>query len=164
LDGATAAAATTPVADEEADDEPALFDAVTTTRTVEPTSADVSGYVCPVAPATSLQPFPLWLQRCHWYAYAIGAVPDQEPESAVSVCPSCAVPLIDGKVVFDGCVATAVTTPVAAEEADDEPALFDAVTATRTVEPTSPARMTYVVPVAPAMSEQVPPPASQRRH
>jgi hypothetical protein len=66
--------------------------------------------------------------------------------------------------VFDGATAAAVTTPVAAEEADDEPALFDAVTTTRIVEPTSADANVYVLPVAPAISEQFPPPASQRRH
>jgi hypothetical protein len=66
--------------------------------------------------------------------------------------------------VFDGATAAAVTTPVAADVAEEEPALFDAVTSTRTVEPTSPAVNVYVVPVAPAMSEQFPPPALQRRH
>jgi hypothetical protein len=65
LDGATAAAATTPVAAEEADDEPALFEAVTTTRIVEPTSADTSVYVLPVAPAMSTQLAPAESQRRH---------------------------------------------------------------------------------------------------
>jgi hypothetical protein len=91
-------------------------------------------------------------------------VPDHEPTSALSVCPSWAVPLIDGADVFDGATADAVTTPVAAEDADDEPALFDAVTNTRTVEPASADVNVYVLPVAAAMSEQFPPPASQRRH
>jgi hypothetical protein len=66
--------------------------------------------------------------------------------------------------MFAGCVATAVTTPVAAEEADDEPALFDAVTTTRTVEPTSADTSVYVLPVAPPMSTQLAPAESQRRH
>jgi hypothetical protein len=91
-------------------------------------------------------------------------VPDQEPTSALSVCPSCAVPLIDGGDVFAGCVATAPTTAVGCEAAELVPAEFEAVTTTRRVEPASPARTAYVVPVAPAMSEQLPPPASQRRH
>src|SRR5919108_3214802 len=41
-------------------------------------------------------------QRCHWYAYAIGAVPDHEPGDAVRVCPCCAVPEIVGGEVFAG--------------------------------------------------------------
>jgi hypothetical protein len=65
LDGAAAAAATTPVADEEADEEPALFDAVTATRTVEPTSADVSVYVAEAAGTMSTQPPPPESQRRH---------------------------------------------------------------------------------------------------
>jgi hypothetical protein len=91
-------------------------------------------------------------------------VPDQEPASALSVCASCAVPLIDGGDVFDGATAAAVTIPVAAEEADDEPALFEPVTTTRIVEPTSAATKVYVPPVAPPMSAQLAPPESQRRH
>jgi hypothetical protein len=91
-------------------------------------------------------------------------VPDHEPTSALSVCPSCAEPDTDGNTVFAGAVAAAVTTPVAADEADDDPALFDAVTSTRTVEPTSADANVYVLPVAGAMSEQFPPPVSQRRH
>jgi hypothetical protein len=74
------------------------------------------------------------------------------------------VPLIDGGDVFDGATAAAVTTPVAAEEADDEPALFDAVTSTRTVEPTSADANVYVCALAPAISAQLAPAESQRRH
>jgi hypothetical protein len=65
---------------------------------------------------------------------------------------------------LDGATAAAVTTPVAAEEADDEPALFEPVTTTRIVEPTSADTSVYVLPVAPAMSTQLAPPESQRRH
>jgi hypothetical protein len=74
------------------------------------------------------------------------------------------VPLIDGADVFDGATAAAATIPVGSDEADDEPAPFDAVTSTRTVEPTSADANVYVLPVAPAISEQFPPPALQRRH
>jgi hypothetical protein len=91
-------------------------------------------------------------------------VPDQEPASALSVCASCAVPLIDGGDVFAGATGAAVTTPVAAEEADDEPALFDAVTTTRTVEPTSADVNVYVAVAAGTMSTQPAPAESQRRH
>ena len=66
--------------------------------------------------------------------------------------------------MFAGAAAAAVTTPVAAEEADDEPTLFDAVTRTRTVEPTSADVNVYVAEAAGTMSTQQPPPASQRRH
>jgi hypothetical protein len=91
-------------------------------------------------------------------------VPVHVPTSALSVCPTCVVPLIDGNTVFDGATAAAVTTPVAADEADDEPALFEPVTTTRIVEPTSAATKAYVLPVAPLMSAQLAPPESQRRH
>jgi hypothetical protein len=57
------------------------------------------------------------------------------PLEAVSVCPSCAVPEIAGRAVFDG------GTPVATAEAFDvalaEPTMFVAVTTTRKVEPSS---------------------------
>src|SRR2546429_541240 len=56
------------------------------------------------------------------------------------------------------------TTEVCADEELLEPTLFDAVTATRRVEPTSPPTSVYEVPVAPVMSAQPAPPPSQRRH
>jgi hypothetical protein len=65
--------------------------------------------------------------------------------------------------VFEGATAAAVTTPVAAEEAEEEPALFEPVTTTRIVEPTSAATKAYVLPVAP-ISAQLAPPESQRCH
>jgi len=86
------------------------------------------------------------------------------PGFAVSVWPACAVPLIVGGEVFDGGVGFAATTPVAAEAAEAEPALFDAVTTVRSVEPTSVLVTAYVLPVAPAMSAQLLPVLSQRRH
>jgi hypothetical protein len=91
-------------------------------------------------------------------------VPDQEPTSALSVCASCAVPLIDGSDVFDGATGAAVTTALAAEEADDEPALFEPVTTTRIVEPTSADVSVYAAAAAGTMSIQPAPPESQRRH
>jgi hypothetical protein len=45
--------------------EPAAFDAVTTTRIVEPTSAGPSVYVVPVAANTFAQFAPDASQRCH---------------------------------------------------------------------------------------------------
>ena len=45
---------------------PAAFVAVTTTRTVAPTSAAVSAYVALVAPAMSVQVAPVASQRRHW--------------------------------------------------------------------------------------------------
>src|SRR5919204_4010672 len=54
---------------------PAAFDAVTTTRNVDPTSPDTSWYVEPVAPATFEQYAPAESQRRHWYAWLIVGVP-----------------------------------------------------------------------------------------
>ena len=45
-----------------------------------------------------------------------------------------------------------------------DPPELDAVTVTRIVEPTSPETSVYAWPVAPTMSAQLPPLASQRRH
>ena len=42
------------------------FEAVTATRMVAPTSAGTTAYVCPVAPAMSMQLPPVALQRRHW--------------------------------------------------------------------------------------------------
>jgi hypothetical protein len=109
----------------------------------------------------SVQAPPAESHRRHWYAYESGGVPDQPPALAVNVCPACAVPEILGKVVFAG--GAAATTAVGAEVADVENA-FDAVTTTRRVEPTSAGDAVYVLPLAFAMSEQLPPSAAQRRH
>ena len=65
--------------------DPAELLAVTAARIVEPTSAEPSRYVCPVAPAIARQFAPDESHRCHWYAYEIGAVPDQLPGLAVKV-------------------------------------------------------------------------------
>ena len=77
------------------------------------------------------------MQRRHWYAYAIGCVPDQLPGLALSVCPACAVPEIVGSAVLVGATGAAVTTEVCAELAVADPAEFEAVTATRIVAPMS---------------------------
>ena len=45
---------------------PAALVAVTTTRSVRPTSALLTAYVEPVAPETAAQLAPLVLHRCHW--------------------------------------------------------------------------------------------------
>ncbi len=61
--------------------------------------------------------------------------PDQLPGSAVRVWPSLAVPeMVGGEVLLTG---IAATTAVVAELALLEPPLFEAVTATRMVAPTS---------------------------
>jgi len=74
------------------------------------------------------------------------------------------VPLIVGSAVFDGTAGAAATNVVCAELALVEPPELDAVTATLTVDPTSAATRAYVCAVAPAMSLQVAPDESQRRH
>ena len=62
--GATAAIA--PLAADAAEALPAAFVAVTSTRTVAPTSAAVRSRVCAVEPAMSEQFAPPASQRCHW--------------------------------------------------------------------------------------------------
>ena len=62
----TGAPATTPLAADEAAVEPTLFVAITTTTTVEPTSAAASVYEDCVAPTTSTQLPPAESQRRHW--------------------------------------------------------------------------------------------------
>jgi len=57
---------------------------------------------------------------------------------AVSVCPSCALPLIAGRAVLAGTDPDPPTTAVCAELAGEEaPPELEAVTATLSVEPTS---------------------------
>jgi len=56
---------------------------------------------------------------------------------AVSVCPDCGAPEIVGGALTTGGAGAAATVEVAAEVEVEEPALFDAVTATRMVAPTS---------------------------
>ena len=91
-------------------------------------------------------------------------MPDHEPRSAVSSWPACAKPLIVGDAVFAGATGAAATTAVCAELALLEPTEFDPVTATRNVEPTSAATAAYDCDPAPAISTQLAPPESQRRH
>ena len=80
----------------------------------------------------------------------------------VRVWPSSGVPEITGAAVFAG--ACASTSSVAAEAAESEPPSLLAVTSTRIVEPTSGPTSSYVGAVAPTMSTQFAPAASQRRH
>ena len=91
-------------------------------------------------------------------------MPDHEPRSADSSWPACARPLIVGKEVLDGATGAAATTAVCTELALLEPTEFDPVTATRNVEPTSAATAVYDCKDAPAISTQLAPPESQRRH
>jgi hypothetical protein len=112
-DGA-GAGATTPDADDTAEADPFLFDAVTRTRSVAETSPDPSAYVLDVAPCRSEHAFPDVSQRCHWNEYLTPA-PDQLPGSAVSVEPTTAEPETDGdEVLTGGCFPGAGPGPAAA--------------------------------------------------
>jgi len=66
--GGAGAGATTEVALLVADAEPAVFVAVTATRSALPTSVVPSTYVAAVAPAIVAQFAPALSQRRHWYA------------------------------------------------------------------------------------------------
>ena len=74
-------------------------------------------------------------QRTHWYSTSMGAVPFQVPGSAVSVCPTWAVPATLGAVAVTG--PRPPTMAVSAESAATEPAAFLAVTVAFSVAPTS---------------------------
>jgi hypothetical protein len=62
-------------------------------------------------------------------------VPDHSPGSAVSVSPTCAVPITDGRCVF--VAGAGATTAVAAESLLSDPPPFVPVTRTRRRLPTS---------------------------
>ena len=67
--------------------------------------------------------------------------------------------------MFDGALVAACTTAVAAElTGPAEPALFDPVTPTTSVDPTSAPTTVYVEPVAPPIGTQDPPELSHRDH
>ena len=66
LDGMSAAMRL--VAGEVADTDPAVLVAVTTTRSVEPTSALTSERTASVSSEMSLQSSPVVLQSSHWYS------------------------------------------------------------------------------------------------
>ena len=63
--GGGAGAVTTPVVAETAVPEPALFEAVTAARSVEPASAVCTRYVELVAPGSAVHPPPELSHRCH---------------------------------------------------------------------------------------------------
>lgn len=63
--------ATTDVAADVAEDWPELFAAVTSTRSVRPTSAEPSVYCDAVAPAIDAQLPPDVSQRRHWYEWLV---------------------------------------------------------------------------------------------
>lgn len=91
----------------------------------------------------------------------MGVVPVQVPVVAVRVCPSWAVPLMVGGELLVGAVGAVVTTAVGAEVATELPLLFVAVTSTRIVKPTSAPTKMYFAAVAPTMTTQWAPFASQ---
>ena len=68
-----------------------------------------------------------------------------------SICPCVVVPVICGKPVLTGALATA---EVCADVADALPLALEAVTITWIVKPTSDSASAYVLAVAPAMSVQ----------
>src|SRR5579864_248658 len=82
--------------------DPVAFFAVTCTRRVWATSAEVGTYVVPVAPEMAAQPPPVPTHRSHWYEKLGAGVPLHEPGLTVSVAPSCGVPEIVGGAVFFG--------------------------------------------------------------
>ncbi len=100
-------ATTTAVAAELADAEPTPFDAVTTARNVEPTSAATTTYVAAVAPPISTHPAPPASHRRHRYAYEIGAVPDHDPADDDNVRPTSATPDTTGTTEFAGAAGSA---------------------------------------------------------
>ena len=100
--GGPTACVTTAVAAEVAVAEPAMFEAVTVTRMVEPASAEAAAYVADVAPEIGLQFPPELAQRTQPYECVIGVEPDHVPVEAESVCPTTGVPEIDGRAVDVG--------------------------------------------------------------
>jgi hypothetical protein len=108
--------------------------------------------------------------------YVIGVEPVHDPGAAVSVLPWTAVPVTRGRVVFRGAVLVegvelpelevdaAAMAVVTADVALPLPAEFVAVTVTRNRDPSCVDEGVYELRVAPAMSEQLLPPASQRCH
>src|SRR6476469_9242767 len=97
---------------------PSEFLALTTIRSVLPTSTAFSVYVLSFAPPMLLQLPPSPSHLLHWYDYVIGSVPVHVPLLAVRVCPSVVVPeMVGGAVLFGTAVDAAcpgpVTSPVA---------------------------------------------------
>src|SRR5262249_58784035 len=93
-------------------------------------------YAAPLAPATLTQSVPDVLQRCHWNPNDVG-VGDQVPRETCSSSPTVAVPLTAGRTEFFG-PSFESTTSVASDVALFLPSVFDAVTSTPRVLPTSP--------------------------
>src|SRR4051812_42836693 len=142
---------------------PRLSVAVTTTRSVRPTSSAVSAYVGFTAPSTDRQASPAAEQRSHWTAKT-SPVPLQTPSSTPRVSPATATPVSVGVTSGAGgtiCVpgsaggstgggsaggggSGAETRAVASEAADVLPPASVAVTTTRNAKPASSAPTTWV--------------------
>jgi hypothetical protein len=110
--------------------------AVTSTRSVLPTSPAPSAYVAAVAFATAAHAFPAESQRSHRRDSSIVGVPLQPPVVELSVCPSRAVPETVGAVVLAG--GSGATATVGSLVAVLVPPPFVPRTSTRIVLPTSP--------------------------
>src|SRR4051812_31587478 len=124
--------------------EPPASVAVTTTRTLKPTSAASSTYCASTAPAMSTQVPPSPVHRCHCRVNS--ARPLHVPSSALRSSPAVGVPVTTGEPSAVGGVGAgsagagavvAVTTSDAVEAASPAPVESLAVTTTRTVEPAS---------------------------
>src|SRR5262245_55704523 len=96
---------TTPVGTDVAFRAPSALRAVTRTRSVLSASTRFRTYVLLFVPEITAQLPPFVSQRSH--AYVNVGDPDQEPGSAVSVDPSCSVPLTVGGLWFWGTTARA---------------------------------------------------------
>jgi hypothetical protein len=104
---------TTAVGAELAEAEPRAFVAVTTDRTVCPTSPDPRGWRRVVAPAITTQFAPVLSQSSHLYLYDVGLFA-HVPVVVVKVCPLTDDPLTTGAPVLTGAstlAAAAVDAP-----------------------------------------------------
>jgi len=167
--GLAAVCGTTAVGFDAVVPEPALFEAVTRTRSRWPASRLVTTYVDPVAPEMTgqFEPSgapPLASQRTHWKLKLIGVAPDHEPLEAVSVEPTLALPEMVGSAVLSGADAE-TTTAVGVESAEAEPCELLAVTRSLILLPTSPASSAYAGLAAPDTAvHRLGLTASQRSH
>src|SRR4051794_25422286 len=139
--------------------------AVSRTRRAWPSSSAVARYVVPDAKtpgdvSIALQFAPAASQRSQPYVRATVPVPVHEPAVTLRSRPSCAVPVIAGRVVL--CGGTPATTPVSAESANALPCAFDAVTRTLSLCPTSAPTSVYCW--LNATASHVVPVVSQRYH
>ena len=109
---------------------------------VVPTSACRTAYWLSFAPVMALQLFPVASHRLHWYENEIGVVPLHVPLVAVSVCPTCAVPVTVGEFTFVG------FTVIAADPLRNDPksAPIAIAASASTTTPATCARENFVVP------------------